>query len=129
MQSTPTAINVSDLQDDQLRQFTSELVADGLKVYVNRAETSYCYFTDGVNIGYAQFDWQGASISTVHEQNRYTGTGFVVMKGGRATPDDARRAFAFAPSWASETDRRQVKKYRDFESFAKTHWSDFTEVK
>ena len=129
MPISATQISVSELDNTDLQKFVRALLADGLKVYVTRSGTTYCHFTDGVNIGYAQFDWQGVSLSTVHKPNRFVGTGFNVLKGCWSSADDARRAFALAPSWASESDRRQVKKYSDFESFAKSYWTDLIEVK
>jgi hypothetical protein len=87
----------------------------GMQVYGPEELTTYVWFTDGKNIGYAQYrDMEGCKYSTVHYANKYTGTGFHAQ--------DAQAALGFAPHWASQSDRSSVIKYRDFAEFQSKHW-------
>jgi hypothetical protein len=91
------------------------LKAEGLQVYGPEKLTTYVWFTDGKNIGYAQHsDWEGVKYSTVHYANKYTGTGFRAQ--------DAQAALGFAPHWATQSDRASVIKYSDFAEFQRKHW-------
>lgn len=93
----------------------------GYAVYGPVDLSTYIYFTDGVRIGYAQCStWRGVSYATVHVPNRYTGTGFGAQ--------DAQAALEFAPHWASQSDRDNVIKYRDFEHFQRKHWQPLVKL-
>ena len=99
------------------------IAAHGFDVYVNpdpRWQT-YCFFSDGVNVGYVQNSgpFGGATISTVNVPNRSCGTGFNIGDTD-LTKESLSRAFAYAPHWASSRDCQELSKYRDMEDFLKS---------
>lgn len=98
-----------------IRLLIDNLKEKGLQVFGPETLTSYVFFTDGKNIGYAQYNnVGGVKYSTVHKANKQTGTGFEAQ--------DAKAALGFAPHWASEADRMSVVKYRDFAEFQNKNW-------
>lgn len=102
----------------------------GLRVFVRDTENpTYCFFTDGKNIGYAQWDGIRESVSTVHKPNKSTGTGFNVAD--EITRETLLAAMqTFAPHWVSASDRASVLKYRNIDDYLKaSEWnSELTEV-
>lgn len=99
----------------QTQQLIDSLKEKGFTVYGPEKLTSYVYFTDGTRIGYAQYDnMRGVSYSTVHMPCTNCGTGFQAQ--------DAQAALEFAPNWARSHEREAVRKYKDFETFARKHW-------
>lgn len=97
------------------QNMVDNLKAQGFTVYGPDPMRTYAYFTDGTRVGYAQFSrMMGEQYYTVHVPNRYSGTGFEMR--------DAKEALAFAPAWATQSDRDSVIKYRDFEHFRSKHW-------
>lgn len=91
----------------------------GYRVFVPKGnlESTYCYFTDGVNIGYAQWGRMGTRVGTVHIPNVQCGRGFVTETD--ITEETLKQAFCIAPSWATSSDRASVRKYKNFEAFIK----------
>lgn len=102
----------------------------GLRVFVRDTENpTYCFFTDGKNIGYAQWSGIRESISTVHKPNKSTGTGFIVAC--EITQETLLTAMqTIAPHWVSAADRASVRKYRDIDDYLRdSKWnSEFKEV-
>ena len=102
----------------------------GLRVFVRDTENPmYCFFTDGKNIGYAQWGGISESVSSVHKPNKSTGTGFSVAD--EITQMTLLAAMqTIAPHWASASDRASVRKYRDIDAYLKaSKWnSELTEV-
>lgn len=99
----------------------------GLSVYVKDENATWCHFTDGVNIGYAQWGRNSTSVSTVHKANCTTGTGF------RYADDITESSImgslkCIAPNWASAGDAKTVIKYRDFADFAARNWYPVVQV-
>lgn len=89
----------------------------GCKVYQRKPETdTWFYFTDGTNIGYAQFPRREASkLCSVHKPSKQVGTGFDA--GTPATGADMLRAMTMhAPGWAHR-DARHVVKWKSWEEF------------
>jgi hypothetical protein len=101
-------------------KYPIQLMTDmSLRVFVRDTENpTYCFFTDGKNIGYAQWGGISESVSSVHEPNKSTGTGFNVA--GEITRETLLAAMqTIAPHWASASDRASVRKYRDIDDYMK----------
>jgi hypothetical protein len=99
-----------------------QLIKDaGFRVFVRphcQAPITYCFYTDGTKIGYAQWSGCRAQVSTVHVPCRKCGTGFVYAD--EITVETVKGALnCHAPHWASDWDRAAVKKYRDFDAYLK----------
>ena len=101
----------------------------GLRVFTRGDENpTYCYFTDGKYIGYAQWG-DVCSVSTVHKPNKSTGTGFIVAC--EITQETLLTAMqTIAPHWVSAADRASVRKYIDIDDFLRdSKWnSEFKEA-
>lgn len=98
-----------------VQQLIDSLKEKGYEVYGPEKLSTYVYFTDGKRIGYVQYNNVGGTkYTTVHMPNKYTGTGFQA--------EDAEGALAFAPHWASPSDRNSVIKFQNFETFKRAHW-------
>lgn len=101
----------------------------GLRVFTRGDENpTYCYFTDGKYIGYAQWG-DVCSVSTVHKPNKLTGTGFVIAHEiSKLTLFAAMTTFA--PKWASNTNTDSVRKYINIDDYLRdSKWnSEFKEV-
>jgi hypothetical protein len=87
----------------------------GFDVYQRDPADTFCIYSNGHNLAYFQIDpvrgcWH---VSTVHKANRQTGTGYRMTEGSWDTPDreTLEKGFAFCPDWASNADRRTVKKF------------------
>lgn len=86
---------------------------------------TYCYITDGVNIGYMQVDWLGCSMSfsSVHKPCSVNGTGFGVAEDialSKITKELVERTFISRPHWANrKRDKAPVVKYKDWEDYTK----------
>lgn len=100
----------------------------GFSVYMRDLKDSYCYYTDGVSIGYAQWSRLAVSVSSVHKPNRTSGTGFRVEDD--ITAQGLRAALTLhTPHWAVH-DQSSVKKYKNWDEFqnANTWNSGFFQV-
>ena len=90
----------------------------GLQVYAPSNLTSYIYITDGIKVGYCQFDRvQGESFATVHKPCKYNGTGF-----GVHTMNDV---FINRPYWGVTS--VPVIKYKSIDDFLAKHWNKLVE--
>ena len=90
----------------------------GLQVYAPSNLTSYIYITDGIRVGYCQFNNVGGeSFSTVHKPCKSNGTGFMV--------DHMDDVFIVKPQWISGS--TTVNKYKSFENFQANHWNKLIE--
>jgi len=98
-----------------IQEIIDSIKSQGFQVYAPEKLTTYCYFTDGIRIGYAEFDrLEGAKYSTVHKANSYTGTGFKA--------ENIHEALSHAPDWVSANEKAASFKYKDFADFQKSHW-------
>jgi hypothetical protein len=91
----------------------------GFDVYMRSPLDSWCYFTDGVQIGYLEYnEFRGFNLSTVHAPNQMTGTGFSVGRGVATLNKGALEgAFISSPGWASEDELKTVRKYQSVAEF------------
>ena len=98
-----------------IQEIIDSIKSQGFQVYAPEKLTTYCFFTDGIRIGYAEFNRQEwVRFSTVHKPNSYTGTGFKA--------ENIHEALSHAPDWASAGEREISCKYKDFADFQKSHW-------
>lgn len=82
-----------------------------LQVYAPVKLTSYFYVTDGINVGYCQFNnVQGETFSTLHKPCPENGTGFMV--------DKLEEVFITAPLWSRSL--AKIIKYKSFNDFQST---------
>ncbi len=99
---------------------------EGYKVFMPASASTWAYYTDGKQIGYVQWGRDGVKVCTVHQANLTSGTGFLIAD--EVTQQTLRAGFAQAPNWAYSADRQSVKKYPDWETFAKKYWCELVEV-
>lgn len=102
----------------------------GFRVYMPTEERicrTWCYYTDGKHIAYAQWPLHDHPlVATVHAPNKTSGTGFVM---GDITPENVTKALTtVTPHGASVRDAASVRKYASFEAFASKHWTPLAEV-
>ena len=116
-----------------MNEYIALIKTAGYRVFIRpnslTGRVTYCFYTDGVRIGYAQWSDGRPSVSTVHKANLKTGTGFQFADDiTRETITGA--AKCFAPWWASQADQESVKKYSDWRHFVKSSvfHADFLEV-
>lgn len=93
--------------------------AAGYRVFMRPGADTYCYYTDGTLIGYAQWGRNDVRVTSVHVPNRNCGTGFAISDTINAATLRAAMTCT-APHWATGSDRASVKKYRDFDAFLKS---------
>jgi len=93
----------------------------GCTVYQHNPEKdTWFYYTDGTNVGYAEFSRRdSASLSSVHKPSRRVGTGFKITGRWEHIDENLMRIAMtmHAPGWASDSDRRAVVKWRDWNEF------------
>lgn len=97
----------------------------GYDVYVHPTATEFCYYSDGTNVGYAQFNrLRGYSVGTVHVPNRETGTGFnVARETGTLTPEILRNGFKRYSGRVTPEEAASVVKFSGPEAFlASNSW-------
>lgn len=115
--------------NDTAAPYVQLIKAQGYRVFMRPGCDTYCLYTDDVRIGYAQWNRYRLGVSSVHKPSRQVGTGFHVAD--TITPETIREALhCFAPSWAYQCDRQQVKKYSDFNEYLRESKfnSELTEV-
>ena len=66
--------------DNSLAMYINLAKLIGCRVFSNPEAPTFIYYSDGVNIGYCQFNREGVELVTVHKPNRYSGTGFQYAK-------------------------------------------------
>lgn len=99
--------------------FIDLIKSAGYRVFVRSDDPTYCYYTDGIKIGYAQWSNHRYCVTSVHKANHCTGTGFAVAN--EITQESIKAAInCFAPGWAYQRDIESVKKYTDFNAFIKS---------
>lgn len=90
----------------------------GFDVYMRNTNDTYCFFTDGTNIGYMQESYfqGGYDLSTVHVANIVCGTSFSIERECHApiTREQLLKAFAVCPSWFHG---KMPTKFKDFAYF------------
>jgi hypothetical protein len=103
--------------------FIELIKAQGYRVFIRGEKPTYCFFTDGTRIGYAQWEAYRQSVSSVHMANKLTGTGFGVAD--EITPASLKEALNMSyPHWATDPCRASVKKYADMDAYLKaTKWN------
>lgn len=90
----------------------------GLQVYAPSNLTSYIYITDGLRVGYCQFNRaEGESFSTVHKPCKEYGTGFRV--------ESIDNVFMIKPHWVIGSS--PINKYKSFSDFLANHWNKLIE--
>lgn len=88
----------------------------GYRVFVRKLSAEYCFYTDGTNIGYAQWSGYRESVNTVHKANLTTGTGFHFADAINA--ETIKGAIAcFAPQWARQRDIESINKWANWDAF------------
>jgi hypothetical protein len=86
--------------------------AEGYRVFMRKPSDSYCYFTDGTRIGYAQWSDYRTCVSSVHKPSRQNGTGFRIADAiNSESLSDAINCYI--PSLASGS----VEKFKDWSAF------------
>lgn len=94
-------------------------------------EVTYCFYTDGTRIAYAEWCRHGfrESVSSVHMANRTTGTGY--MFDDQINAETLAGALnCHAPQWARHGDAATVRKWKDWDTFhqsSKFH-AELTEI-
>ena len=93
--------------------FTSLIKSLGFRVFVRTSDNpTYCFFTDGDRIGYAQWSDFRQSVSSVHKPSTVNGTGFQVAEEITKASLDAALS-TIVPIWA----RGDVKKYKNMDAY------------
>lgn len=89
--------------------------AQSLRVFVrDSVKPTYCFFTDGERIGYAQWG-DRVNVSSVHMPNKQSGTGFHVSEA--INPESIKAALrTTCPHW-SLNDAHTVKKYKSIDDY------------
>lgn len=86
----------------------------GYRVFMRKLDDEYCFYTDGIRIGYAQWSDIRNHVSSVHKPNSTNGTGFHVAY--QIEPDTLKDAlYCHRPSWAMGNGT--VDKYRDWDAY------------
>jgi hypothetical protein len=102
---------------EDMREVVAMIKAEGFRVFMRHPSDTWCYYTDGTRIAYAQSNGYDMRLTTTHKANRETGTGFVF--DDKITPEGIRGAIAcHAPNWASQRDAASVHKWSSWQEFA-----------
>lgn len=105
---------------DELKQkVIDEIVNCGFTVWHRLDAKTFCYYTDGKNIGYAQWPCYLIEISSVHVANNICGTGFKICDYLMLSDlkENLVKGFSMYPNWATESDRLAVNKYKNWDDF------------
>jgi hypothetical protein len=88
------------------------------RYYTLQKQPTYCYITDGVNIGYMQANEFGYGIcfSTIHKPNKRHGNGFGVANN---VPLDKITKELIKHTIESKNSKAKVDKYTSWEDFTK----------
>lgn len=89
----------------------------GYRVFIrpSRGPITYCFYTDGKHIGYAQWETFRQHVSSVHKPCRECGTGFQIAD--KINPETLRKALlCVAPYW-HYGDFKYVVKYHDWDAY------------
>lgn len=89
----------------------------GYRVFIrpNGHNPTYCFYTDGERIAYAQWGSINSGVSSVHKPNQYSGTGYHVS--GIIDADTLKRALScHCPGW-DQGQSGTVKKYKNMQEY------------
>lgn len=88
------------------------------RYYTLQKQPTYCYITDGVNIGYMQANEFGYGIcfSTIHKPNKKHGNGFGIANN---VPLDKITKELIERTIDSKIDKAKVEKYTSWEDYTK----------
>jgi hypothetical protein len=104
---------------EDAQRFIAMMKECGYRVFINPAApygVTWCHYTDGTRIGYAQWSRGDTSVGTVHMPSHSVGTGFKYADS--ITPETLRDALhCHAPGWASLRDAASVRKYANWDAF------------
>ena len=86
----------------------------GFDVYMRNLDSTYCVFTDGTRLGYAQYNKStGWVLTSVHKPNVRTGTGYSIsMRGNVPCKADLEKALSTHCPFPGDNPA-DVKKYMD----------------
>lgn len=89
----------------------------GYRVFIrpNGQNPTYCFYTDGIKIGYAQWGSINSGVSSVHKPNPYIGTGFHVSDVINA--HTLQQALTMRCPWTDQHHAGRVLKYRDMQDY------------
>jgi len=108
-----------DTASEDAQRIVGIIKALGYRVFIHPSSwdgVTYCNYTDGTRIAYAQWGRIRTCVSTVHKPSKSVGTGFQFAE--TITPDTLREALeCHAPGWAKGGDRANVRKWRDWDEF------------
>lgn len=93
----------------------------GYRIWMKEPNDTYCYITppDGEGVAYCQYSpVEGYTISSTHQPNRFTGTGYHVERHvDQITKDMVDRALGTTcPNW-DRKNAAHVHKWRDIDHF------------
>ena len=111
----------TQIREEQFKEFAQELKENGFRVYVPKDHPStYGCFVKDDKIGYCEIsDFGGWNFGTVHKPCHECGTGYSIHRDvSNPTPKMANDCFCLAPNWASSSDIRAIKKYKDWNDYA-----------
>ena len=90
----------------------------GYRVYINKAnpdEAEYCFYTDGENIGYAQWTSHDPGVSSVHKPCKSAGTSYSISDQiNKATL--AQALHTTCPDWDSGN-WHNIKKWKNWDEY------------
>jgi hypothetical protein len=111
-------MTMNEAKQKALLDFIKVLKQGGFRVFAPAKLTTYCHIVKDDKIGYVEYSNGGFKFSTVHKPCRQCGTGFSMHREVYSpTLDMANDTLAFAPYWASSTDRQAIKKYKNWEEY------------
>jgi hypothetical protein len=113
--------------EKELKDFIETLKKERFDIYIpaHTNNITYCHFVKNDNIGYVQYDRIcGFSFSSIHHSNQKTGTGFNIHREIiNPTVSHAYDCFVHYPAWASSSDKKATKKYRNWDDFINVNTS------
>jgi hypothetical protein len=85
----------------------------GFKVYMRHVSDGWCIYSNGTEIALYNED---EKIYSIHYDNKWTGTGFLMAKG--LSKENLLRGFCLCPSWFIYS-QASIRKYRSIEEYKK----------
>ena len=98
--------------------------AQGYRVFVRDVvNPTYCFYTDGERIAYAQWNNYSTCVSSVHKPCKSAGTGFNVAD--KIDADTlAKGLHCFIPGWAYGSVHSDIVKYKSMDAYlASSKWN------
>jgi hypothetical protein len=102
---------------DLSQEYIDIIKTAGYRVFVrNVTDPTYCFYTDGERIAYAQWARFKSGVSSVHKPCQSAGTGFAVAD---TISNEALKCalHCFVPAWAYGVKYTEVKKYANMTAF------------